>query len=232
MKVVDSFALTQIEDRRQRLFGDVDDRCFGFAHGTRMLPVGIELAVQVRDLAREVLDDDRSYDGVRGRPLPCFDREGSRKHPDLPDLFGPGKTPIDLLHAPFDLSQRRLIIQPGIYRHQHAQLVVSVADDHGVDVIDRIGDPLYEAFLDTGLWPPTELNAVPRTIFQNTHKPHLYDQIAWFSTPEGGSLLDSLTYTGRAGGFDFLPHVYSERTRTEISWRISDHYPLWVEFEV
>lgn len=98
--------------------------------------------------------------------------------------------------------------------------------------LDRIGDPLYEAFLNTGLWPPTELNAVHRTIFQATSRPHLYDQIAWFSTDDGSTLLQSLTYTGRAGGFDFLPHVYPQHTRTEISWRISDHYPLWVEFSL
>jgi endonuclease/exonuclease/phosphatase family metal-dependent hydrolase len=96
--------------------------------------------------------------------------------------------------------------------------------------LDRIGDPLYEAFLATGLWPPAELNTVPRTIFQNDPKRHLYDQIAWFTTPEGNSLLNSLTYTGHAGGFDFLPHTYPGMTRTEVSWRISDHYPLWAEF--
>jgi hypothetical protein len=27
--------------------------------------------------------------------------------------------------------------------------------------LDRICDPLCEAFISTGLWPPTELNAVP-----------------------------------------------------------------------
>ena len=38
----------------------------------------------------------------------------------------------------------------------------------------------------------------------------------------------------RGGGFDFLPHVYAGTglTRNSISYRISDHYPLWVEFEV
>ena len=98
--------------------------------------------------------------------------------------------------------------------------------------LDRIGDPLYNAFLAAGLWPPAQLNAVPRTIFQNPTRPHLYDQIAWFSTPEEQSLLQGLTYTGRAGGFDFLPHVYPGMTPTAVSWRISDHYPLWAEFPV
>lgn len=38
--------------------------------------------------------------------------------------------------------------------------------------LDRIGDPLYEAFISTGLWPPTELNAVPRTIFDDDNTRH------------------------------------------------------------
>ncbi|MGY2033395.1 hypothetical protein [Nocardia gipuzkoensis] len=93
--------------------------------------------------------------------------------------------------------------------------------------LDRIGDPLYEAFVSTGLWPPAELNTVPRTIFDNDNTNHFYDRIAWLSNPDGTSLLTSLTYTGRAGSFDFLPHCYPELTRNEVSWRISDHYPLW-----
>ena len=47
--------------------------------------------------------------------------------------------------------------------------------------LDRVGDPLYEAFLATGLWPPTALDYVPRTVFDNDNSRHFYDQIAWFS---------------------------------------------------
>lgn len=96
--------------------------------------------------------------------------------------------------------------------------------------LDRIGDPLYEAFVSTGLWAPTELDTVPRTIFDNDKTRHFYDQIAWFSEPDGTSMLQSLTYTGRAGHIDFLPHVYTGLTKNEVSWRVSDHYPLWAEF--
>lgn len=98
--------------------------------------------------------------------------------------------------------------------------------------LDRVGDPLYEAFLSTGLWPPTELGDVPRTIFDNDRSRHFYDQIAWFSSPTGASLLKSLVYVGRAGHFDFVPHAYKGNTRTALSWRISDHYPLWAEFRI
>ncbi|MET3206256.1 UNVERIFIED_ORG: endonuclease/exonuclease/phosphatase family metal-dependent hydrolase [Arthrobacter sp. UYEF13] len=96
--------------------------------------------------------------------------------------------------------------------------------------LDRIGDPLYEAFISTGLWPPNELNAVPRTIFDDDNNRHFYDQIAWFSEPDGSSLLKGLAYGQRAGSFDFVRHVFTGLSRSEISWRISDHYPLWCEF--
>ncbi|SFN60566.1 endonuclease/exonuclease/phosphatase family protein [Mycetocola miduiensis] len=98
--------------------------------------------------------------------------------------------------------------------------------------LDRIGDPLFEAFVSTGLWPPAELNDVPRTVFDNDRSKHFYDQIAWFSGPNGASLLHSLTYSMRAGSFDFLPNLLGGLTRSEQSWRISDHYPLWVEFRL
>ncbi len=98
--------------------------------------------------------------------------------------------------------------------------------------LDRVGNPLFEAFVSTGLWPPAELNAVPRTIFDDAEGKHFYDQIAWFSQSDGRSMLRSLRYAGRAGGFDFIPHVFPGLSRTEVSWRISDHYPLWAEFTV
>lgn len=96
--------------------------------------------------------------------------------------------------------------------------------------LDRLDDPLYQAFVSTGLFPPAELNQVPRTIFSNEKSRHFYDQIAWFSDPTGASLLQSLEYTRRGGSFDFVPHVLRHLTRSQLSWRISDHYPLWVEF--
>ncbi len=95
--------------------------------------------------------------------------------------------------------------------------------------IDRAGDPLFEAFTSTGLTPPPELNAVPRTIFDDPDAGHFYDQIAWF-TGSGGVPALTLGYTGAAGGFDFVPHTVGAMTQNELSWRISDHYPLWAEF--
>lgn len=98
--------------------------------------------------------------------------------------------------------------------------------------LDRVGDPMYEAFLSTGLWPPAALNAVPRTVFDNDREHHFYDQIAWFTSPTGDSRLSGMTYAGHAGGIDFTPHVFQGMDRTELSWRVSDHFPLWVEFQL
>jgi hypothetical protein len=36
----------------------------------------------------------------------------------------------------------------------------------------------------------------------------------------------------RGGNFDFTPFVYHGLSKTSLSWRIPDHYPLWVEFSL
>lgn len=97
--------------------------------------------------------------------------------------------------------------------------------------IDRVGDPLYQAFTSTGLGTPEELDDVPRTIFARPGEGKHYDQIAWFSG-EGGVPELSLRYTGKAGHFDFTETVFRSLSRRQLSWRISDHYPLWAEFSV
>jgi len=101
--------------------------------------------------------------------------------------------------------------------------------------IDRNDDPLYQALTSTGLGSPDVLDTVPRTIFTDptdAGNEKFYDQIAWFS---GANNVPRLTLEYRnAGYFDFVPHVLTDRglTRAQLSWHISDHYPLWVEFGV
>ncbi|MCK4794266.1 MAG: endonuclease/exonuclease/phosphatase family protein [Desulfobacteraceae bacterium] len=99
--------------------------------------------------------------------------------------------------------------------------------------IDRVRDPLYEAFTSTGLHTPPELDDVPRTIFgkpgDHQTKKH-YDQVAWFTSGKGIPRL-SLVFSS-AGSFDFAKVVMKSLSKTQLSWRISDHYPLWVEFLV
>lgn len=99
--------------------------------------------------------------------------------------------------------------------------------------IDRIADPLYEAFASTGLYTPQELNDIPRTIFGKPGDPSTekhYDQIAWFRNKRGVPRL-SLDFSS-AGSFDFTKVVMKSLSKTQISWKISDHYPLWAEFLV
>jgi endonuclease/exonuclease/phosphatase family metal-dependent hydrolase len=98
--------------------------------------------------------------------------------------------------------------------------------------IDRRGDALWQAFTSTGLTVPDELHAVRRSIFDVTADPHdkYYDQIAWFETGSGKKQLN-MEYSA-AGGFDFLPYMYTDlnMSKTSLSFRLSDHYPLWAEF--
>lgn len=101
--------------------------------------------------------------------------------------------------------------------------------------IDRKDDLLWQAFTSTGLTVPADLETVPRTIFSNPLKPALdkfYDQIAWFTSTVGLPRL-SLEYI-KGGSFDFMPFIYKDTTLTKnsISFRMSDHYPLWVEFSL
>ena len=98
--------------------------------------------------------------------------------------------------------------------------------------IDRKGDALHDAFVSTGLDIPEDLQEVPRTIFADPGRPldKFYDQIAWFTGRNGLPAL-SLRYS-RGGYFDFAKAALTKRglTKTQLSWRISDHYPLWAEF--
>ena len=101
--------------------------------------------------------------------------------------------------------------------------------------IDRRDDPLYQAFTSSGLSSPEDLNKVPRTLFSDPTQPDLgkfYDQIAWFTGKNKRPAL-SLHYA-RGGSFDFAQAVLKSRrlSKEQLSWHISDHYPLWVEFKV
>jgi endonuclease/exonuclease/phosphatase family metal-dependent hydrolase len=102
--------------------------------------------------------------------------------------------------------------------------------------IDRKDDPLYQAFTSTGLEPPDGLNYVPRTIFENPdptaepNKAHFYDQIAWFTGKQRTPVL-SFQYKN-AGMFNFGDGLIPATTANQLSYRMSDHFPLWVEFRV
>ena len=100
--------------------------------------------------------------------------------------------------------------------------------------IDRKDDPFYQAFTSTGLTPPDALNVVPRTVFDdpdpqaNPNHAHFYDQIAWFTEKSSAPVLP-LGFRN-AGMFDFTGELVPASDTKNLSWRISDYYPLWVEF--
>lgn len=94
--------------------------------------------------------------------------------------------------------------------------------------IDRKGDERYEAFVSTGLKVPEDLHHLRRTVYDESTK--FYDQIAWF---EDHAHIPQISLKYRRGGaLDFLPYVFktSDLTPSQVSWRISDHLPLWAEF--
>lgn len=46
------------------------------------------------------------------------------------------------------------------------------------------------------------------------------------------TLTEPLRYEDLAGNFDFRPALQGSLSNVELSWRISDHYPLWASFSV
>ena len=99
--------------------------------------------------------------------------------------------------------------------------------------IDRKDGALWQAFTSTGLTVPEQI-ASPRRIGGKPLE-GFYDQIAWFTEDKAGEHpLLSLNFTGRAEMFDWSKTVLADSglTSNQKSWRISDHYPLWVEFSL
>jgi len=96
--------------------------------------------------------------------------------------------------------------------------------------IDKPGSELYNAFLKTGLFIPEKLYKPKRNLGK---KDGFYDQIAWF---KGDRKTPGLSFTFNDGGnfiFDTVIRKYMpELTKEDIKHRMSDHYPLWVEFLV
>jgi len=88
--------------------------------------------------------------------------------------------------------------------------------------IDERGDnPLFKAFIADGLTVPKQLENL-RTAFVGK-KPKFYDQIAWF-------MGDFKLELNSAGVLDFADVIYPEVSAADLSFRMSDHLPLWAEF--
>lgn len=96
--------------------------------------------------------------------------------------------------------------------------------------IDRLDDPNWQAFISRGLSPPQELLDAPRTVGETQTTHSFYDQIAWFT--QGNREALTLHYR-TAGTFDWTAHILQDVTRASTKEaRISDHFPLWAEFEL
>ncbi len=97
--------------------------------------------------------------------------------------------------------------------------------------IDERGDLLDDTFLSEGLYVPPQLQnkEVTRSIFNTTK---YYDQIAWFNNNEKIPDLSMEFVDG--GNYDFVTHALSNRkiSKRSLSYLISDHYPLWAEFNI
>lgn len=96
-----------------------------------------------------------------------------------------------------------------------------ILGDFNID--KRRDDPNFQAFVSTGLWVPPQLEHL-RTATGSV--PKFYDQIAWFRPAF------ELIYTDRAGVIDFAGALYPDLTQREMTYRVSDHFPLWVEFSL
>ena len=94
-----------------------------------------------------------------------------------------------------------------------------VLGDFNID--DRGDNPLFQAFVSTGLIVPEQLLNLKTTY---STKPKFYDQIAWFM----GNL--DLLSNNRAGVINFAGAVYRDISLRKMSFLISDHFPIWVEF--
>ena len=95
----------------------------------------------------------------------------------------------------------------------------------------------FKAFTSTGLHIPERFFELPRTIDQKAGEPlRLYDQIAWFSgqgeEPDGAPGLE-LNFAS-CGNYEFSRATLASKklSRDDLSWYLSDHYPLWVEFSL
>jgi len=95
--------------------------------------------------------------------------------------------------------------------------------------IEKKDDIAYQAFVSTKLYIPEDLENINRTIF---NKVSFYDQIAWFRNSSSEFQIN-LDYV-KGGVYNFKNKILVDRkyTDSQLSFRISDHLPLWAEFKL
>jgi endonuclease/exonuclease/phosphatase family metal-dependent hydrolase len=95
-----------------------------------------------------------------------------------------------------------------------------VLGDFNID--ERGSNPLFQAFISTGLTVPKQLDNLQTTYGS---KPKYYDQIGWFM----GAM--NLQFQN-AGVIDFAGALFPEINLRSMSFRVSDHFPLWAAFNI
>jgi len=129
------------------------------------------------------------------------------------------------LHVEFGKKKDRLPELKGIaewlawwmrFKNKWDRNIITLGDFN----IDKLDGELYKAFTSTGLVIPDELRTARRMV----GTPNIFDHIAWFPKL-------ALTYN-IGGSFEFDKVALSSRklSEKEMTSRISDHLPLWVEF--
>ena len=113
-------------------------------------------------------------------------------------------------------------------KHAWDQNLITLGDFN----IESANDAFHAALTSTGLTMAPEMLRARRSVFDKGGKSAAYDQIAWFDDAKTGRPIALDYITG--GSFDFRADALPSRglTAIELSWRLSDHLPLWVEFAV
>ena len=205
-------------------------------NGERLAYIFDSRRVKLSGLACELVVPE-DIDTPFATPVNAFQRQFVRTPYAVSFQAGGQTVVLVTLHVIYgDASQDRVAELTGIAKWLRRW--AEQEDDFGHNLIcmgdfniDRHGDPLWQAFTSTGLTPAPDLLTVPRTLSSSLEHPDLksfFDQIAWFETVKNKPYL-SLNYR-HAGGINFQGVVLKSLNRTELSWRMSDHYPLWVEF--
>jgi endonuclease/exonuclease/phosphatase family metal-dependent hydrolase len=94
--------------------------------------------------------------------------------------------------------------------------------------IEKTGDETYTALEQHGLQPDPALADLPRTTGETPGHTTAFDQVAWFVPPKSGAL--TLPRLG-SGTFAWPDHL-TPIGPGDPTYRISDHYPLWLELDV
>jgi endonuclease/exonuclease/phosphatase family metal-dependent hydrolase len=106
--------------------------------------------------------------------------------------------------------------------------IIAALGDFNLPKIDP-ADPIFKALTKTGLQLPKHSTQIGSNLAGDRH----YDQVAFFPTGAGAK------FTGKAGVFDFDGGVFAElwatkptQFRSFIRYYLSDHRPLWAEFDL